>query len=122
MKKLTRKQWLVALLVSLLIAGSLCNLAIAYFICLPMASAFRLHKEDQWAVEQFHVLATSAFFIALTSGLILGICLPIAYRWGRGGKRGLVGNSDAEPGAAPNGGPATPPGISGVMDGPPSVS
>jgi len=29
---------------------------------------------------------------------------------------------DAEPGAAPNGGPATPPGNSGANDGPPSVS
>jgi hypothetical protein len=30
--------------------------------------------------------------------------------------------SDAEPGAAPNGGPATPLGNSGVTEGPPSVS
>ena len=122
MKKLTRKQWLLALLVSFLIAGSLFNLAIAYFICLPVASGFRLHKEDQWAVEQFDILATNAFVIALTSGLILGICLPIAYWWVRRGKRGLAGSSDAEPSAPPNGGPATPPGISGVMEGPPSVS
>ena len=122
MNKLTRKQWLVVLLVSFLIAVSLFNLAIAYFICLPVASGFQLHKEDQWAVEQFHILATESFVIALTSGLILGVCLPIAYRWVRRGTKGLAGGSNAEPGAPPNGGPATLSGKSGVAQGPPSVS
>jgi hypothetical protein len=122
MKKLTRRQGLVTLLVSLLIVGSLSNLAIAYFICLPIASGFRLHKEDQWAVEQFHILGTNAFFMALTSGLILGICLTIAYRWITSGRRGLPSGSQAEPCAAPNDGPATQLGNSSVTEGPPSVS
>ena len=121
MKKLTLKQWLVALVLLFFITVSLLKLALAYFVTLSVVSSFRLDKEDQWAVEQFHLLFTNAFVMALTSGLILGICLPIAFRWVRRGTRGLAGASDAEPGTAPTGGPATPLGNPGGSEGPPSV-
>ena len=122
MKKLTLKQWMVALLVAFLIIGSLGNLALTYFIGLRLPSTFSVHKEDQWAIEQFHIIATNAFFTALTSGLFLGICLSVVYRWVTRASRGLPGRGKAEPGAAPNGGPATRLDHSGVMEGPPSVS
>ena len=122
MKTLTRKQWMVALLVSLLITGSFWSLAITYFLYLRIPTGFSVHKEDRWAIEQFSAIATNAFFGALTSGLVLGICLPIAYRWIRGRSREVAGGSNAEPAAPPNGGPATPVGSSGVAEGPPSVS
>ena len=122
MKKLTLKQWMVALLVGILAIASLGNLAVAYFLGVRLPSAFSVHKEDQWAIEQFHILATNAFFAALTSGLVLGICLAIAYRWITRGRGGLPRGSKAEPCAPPNGGPATSVGDSGVAEGPPSVS
>jgi len=121
MKKLTPMQWMAALLVSLLITGSLVSLAMTYFLYLPMLSGFVVHKEDRWAIEQSSIIATNAFFGALTCGLLLGICLPAACRWAKR-RRELLGASNAEPGTSPNGGPATPVGNSGVPGGPPSVS
>jgi len=113
---------MVALLVSLLITGSLWSLAMTYFLYLRIPCGFSVHREDRWAIEQFSVIATNAFFGALTSGLILGICLPIAYKWGRNRRREMKSAPAAELGAAPNGSRATPPGNAGVTEGPPSVS
>ena len=122
MKAMTPKQWAVALLVSFLITGSLWALAMTYFLYLPSFSAVTVHKEDRSVVGQLYAVATNAFFVALFSGLVLGICLPVAYRWGRKRRRELTVASNAEPGAPPNGGPATRLGSSGVRQGPPSVS
>jgi hypothetical protein len=121
-KKLTAKQWMAALLVSLLITGSLWSLAMTYFLYLQIPSAFSVHREDRWAIDQFHIIATQAFFVALTSGLILGICLPIAYNWGRKRRKQMTSGSNAEPSASPNAGPATRADNSGLAEGPPSVS
>jgi hypothetical protein len=122
MKRLTPKQWTVALLVSFLITGSLWALAMTYFLYLPGFSAVAVHKEDRSVVVELYTIATNAFLIALLSGLVLGICLPLAYRWSRKRRIELMGASNAEPCAPPNGGPARPVGDSGVMEGPPSVS
>lgn len=121
MKTITLKQWIVALLVSFLITGSLWALVMMYFLYLPTFSAVGVHKEDRWVVGQLYTIATHAFFIALASGLVLGICLPVAYRWGRK-RRQMVRARNAEPDASPNGGPAVRSGNSGVTEGPPPVS
>jgi hypothetical protein len=84
MKKPTPKQWAFAVLVSLLITGSLFSLAMTYFIYLRLPSGFSIQKEDRWAIEQSSIIATNAFFGALSSGLVLGILLSMAYRWVRG--------------------------------------
>jgi hypothetical protein len=122
MKTLTPKQWVVALLVSFLITGSLWALAMTYFLYLPGSFAVTVHKEDRSVVGQLYAIATNAFFIALFGGLVLGICLPVAYRWGRKRRSELTGASSAEPGASPKGGPAERLGNSGAGGGPPSVS
>src|SRR6266566_3634655 len=113
---------MVALLVSVLITGSLWSLAMTYFLYLRISPGFAVHREDRWAIEQSSIIATNAFFGALMSGLILGICLPIAYRWIRGRRSGFTGGAKAEPGAPPNGGPATPFENSRATEGPPLVS
>lgn len=105
MKRLTLKQWMVALTVGLLIIVSLGNLALTYFVYLRLASTFSVHKEDQWAIEQFHIIASNAFFTALTSGLLLGICLPMAYMRVTRGRRGLPDVSKTEPSTGPNAAP-----------------
>jgi len=121
-KKLTAKQWMAALLVSFLITGSLWSLAMTYFLYLQIPSEFSVHREDRWAIDQFHTIATNAFFGALTSGLILGICLPIAYKWSRKRRKEMMSGPNAEPAGAPNGGPTVLLGNSGVTEGPPSVT
>jgi hypothetical protein len=118
-KKLTAKQWMVALLVSFLITGSLWSLAMTYFLYLQIPSGFSVHREDRWAIDQFHTIAINAFFGALTSGLILGICLPIAYKWGRKRRKQMTSGPNGEPGSPPNVGPAGLLGNSGTTEGPP---
>ena len=122
MKTMTPKQWTIALLVSFLITGSLWALAMTYFLYLPSLTAVTVHKEDRSIVGPLYAVASNAFFIALLSGLILGICLPVAYRWGRKRRSELTGASSAEPGTSPNGGPGPLFGNSDPSQGPPSVS
>ena|SRR5437867_2284671 len=106
---------MVALLMSFLITGSLWGLAMTYFLYLPGFSAVSVQKEDRSIVRQLYAIATNAFLIALLSGLVLGICLPVAYRWGRTRRNELTGVSNANPALQRSG-------DSGVAEGPPSGS
>ena len=117
MRTMTIRRWAVALLVSFLITGSLWALVMTYFLYLPTFSGMGVHKEDQWVFGQLQNIATNAFFIALTSGLILGFCL-------RGACRRITHRPEpsAEPDASPNCGPGRRLGDSGVGGGPPSLS
>ena len=121
MKNPTLMRWVVGLLLSLLITGSLLSLAITYFLYLPMLSRLPVRGDDRWVIERASTIATGVFFRALISGLILGICLPVAYRWAKS-RREVLGATSAEPGAAPNGGPATPSANPNAREWPPSVS
>ena len=107
---------------SFLITGSLWALAMTYFLYLPQFSEATVHKEDWSVVTQLYTIAKNAFFVALISGMVLGICLPATYRWGRRRRREQAETSNAEPGTAPNGGPVTSLGNSGAIGRPPSVS
>ena len=122
MNKLKPMEWVAAVVVSLLATICLSSLATTYFLFLPVPSGFGVSAEDRWALEQSSIIATHAFFNALTCGFFLGIILPVTYTWIKGRRSGLAGGSEAEPGAAPNGGLGTAPGDSGVTEGPPSVS
>ena len=122
MNKLKPMEWVAAVVVPLLAAICLASLATTYFLFLPVLSGFGVSAEDRWAVEQSSIIATHAFFNALTCGFFLGIILPVTYMWISGRRRRLAGGSEAEPCAPPSGGPATPVGNSGGKEGPPSVS
>jgi len=73
-----------------------------------------------WVPEGPAVMAaafTGWFYAGITVLLALLVRRVVEWSRQRGGKP-----QGAEPGAAPNGGPATPIGNSGVSEGPPSVS
>jgi hypothetical protein len=79
-------------------------------LCMP-----GLEEERVFDSEGFH-WRVALFFLATV------IWVPIAlFHTGRF-TREFQERGSAEPGAAPNGGPATPSGKSGVTEGPPSVS
>src|SRR5262245_2121705 len=61
MRTLTRKEWLVAFFVSLLIVGSLWSLAMTYFLYLPTFASITVHREDRPVVAQLHSVATNSF-------------------------------------------------------------
>ena len=122
MNKLKPMEWVAVVLVFLLATICLSSLATTYFLFLPAPSGFAVSAEDRWALEQSSIIASHAFFNALTCGLFLGIIFAVTYRWIEGRRSRLTGGSKAEPGTAPNGGPATRLGNSGVTEGPPSVS
>lgn len=94
MKRLTIKQWALAILVSLLITASLWALAMTYRIYLRAFSVVAVHQEDRSVIEGLHTVATNAFFVALVSGLVLGICVPLAFRWVRKKRREKLGTTD----------------------------
>jgi len=91
----------------------------------PIEEGVRIWREaaGEPVPKGFEVLDV---FTELVCGFLDGTTKMISRHGSQVGLPGLLSwfceDDHAEPGAAPNGGPATPPGNSGVTDGPPSVS
>jgi hypothetical protein len=82
MQTLTPKQFFRALPVSLLIVGSVWVLIMVFLLVLPSFSSVTVHREDRDVIEGLRRLATWAVIACTLCGVALGICVPLAVRWG----------------------------------------
>ena len=82
MQTLTPKQFLRALPVSLLIVASIVTLAMV-FLSLPLSfSSVAVRREDREVVDELRRLAMWMVVITGLCGAALGVCIPMAIRWG----------------------------------------
>jgi hypothetical protein len=82
MQTLTLKQFFRAMLVSLLIVGSIWALVMVFVLVLPSFSLVVVHKEDRVVIEELRHLATWTLIVTALLRAALGVCIPMAVRWG----------------------------------------
>jgi len=82
MQTLTPKQFFRALPVSLLIVFSVWTLTMVFLLVLPSFSSVPVRREDREVIEGLRLLATWAVIVTSLCGAILGVCIPMAIRWG----------------------------------------
>jgi hypothetical protein len=82
MQTLTPKKFFRALPLSLLIVASIWVLIVVFLFVLPSFSLAAVHKEDRDVVEGLRRLATWTVVACTLCGGALGICVPLAIRWG----------------------------------------
>ena len=82
MQTLTPKQFFRALPISLLIVGAVWVLSMVFLLVLPSFSSVTVHREDRDVIEGLRRLATWTVVACTLCGAALGICIPLAVRWG----------------------------------------
>ena len=82
MQTFTPKQLFRALPVSLVIVVSIWTLTMVFLLVLPGFSPVAVHREDREVIEELRGLATWMAVITALCGAALGLCIPMAIRWG----------------------------------------